>query len=66
MWGSSFNFVHDWFDTYARGNEQPGLVIVEEDGARASYTFGELVMRSEQVANHLSALGGCGQVTASW
>ncbi|NYI45010.1 acetyl-CoA synthetase [Nocardioides aromaticivorans] len=55
--GSSFNFVHDWFDTYARGNEQPGLVIVEEDGARASYTFGELVMRSEQVANHLSALG---------
>lgn len=55
--GPTFNFVHDWFDAFARGSDQPGLVIVEEDGARASYTFGELVTRSEQVANHLSALG---------
>ena len=55
--GPTFNFVHDWFDGYARGNDQPGLVIVEEDGTRASYTFGELVTRSEQVANYLSALG---------
>lgn len=55
--GPTFNFVHDWFDAFARGNDQPGLVIVEEDGARASYTFGELVTRSEQVAHHLAALG---------
>ncbi|WP_110207305.1 AMP-binding protein [Nocardioides daejeonensis] len=55
--GSTFNFVHDWFDAYARGNDRPGLVIVEEDGRRASYSFGELVTRSEQVAQHLSALG---------
>ena len=55
--GPTFNFVHDWFDAFARGNDQPGLVIVEEDGTRASYTFDELVTRSEQVANHLSALG---------
>lgn len=55
--GSSFNFVHDWFDSYARGEQRPGLVIVEEDGTRASYSFGELVSRSEQVAQHLSALG---------
>ncbi len=55
--GPTFNFVHDWFDAFARGSDQPGLVIVEEDGARASYTFGELVTRSEQVANHLAARG---------
>ncbi|MBM0127167.1 AMP-binding protein [Pimelobacter simplex] len=55
--GPTFNFVHDWFDTFARDNDQPGLVIVEEDGARASYSFGELVTRSEQVAAHLAAQG---------
>ena len=55
--GSSFNFVHDWFDGFARGNDRPGLVIVEEDGSRASYSFGELVARSEQVAAHLAAHG---------
>ncbi|PVG80691.1 AMP-dependent synthetase [Nocardioides gansuensis] len=55
--GPTFNFVHDWFDTFARGNHRPGLVIVEEDGRRASYTFGELVTRSEQVAAHLAAQG---------
>lgn len=55
--GSTFNFVHDWFDAFARGNDAPGLVIVEEDGTRASYSFGELVARSEQVANHLLGLG---------
>jgi acetyl-CoA synthetase len=55
--GTSFNFAHDWFDTYARGNGRPGLAIVQEDGSRASYTFGELVTRSEQVAAHLAAQG---------
>lgn len=55
--GPTFNFVHDWFDAFARGSDQPGLVIVEEDGARASYTFGELVTRSEQVARLLAAQG---------
>ncbi|WP_084255269.1 AMP-binding protein [Nocardioides sp. J54] len=55
--GPTFNFVHDWFDGFARGNDQPGLVIVEEDGSRASYSFDELVTRSEQVAHHLAAHG---------
>ncbi|AIY19122.1 AMP-binding protein [Pimelobacter simplex] len=55
--GPSFNFVHDWFDGYARDNDQPALVIVEEDGARSSYTFGEMVTRSEQVAAYLAAQG---------
>ena len=55
--GERFNFVHDWFDAYARGNDRPGLVIVEEDGSRASYTFDELVTRSDRVAAHLAAQG---------
>ena len=55
--GPTFNFVHDWFDGYARDSDRPALVIVEEDGARAAYTFGEMVTRSEQVAAHLAAQG---------
>jgi len=55
--GETFNFVHDWFDGFARGNDRPGLVIVEEDGHRTSYTFDELVARSEQVAEHLATQG---------
>ncbi|WP_436697725.1 AMP-binding protein [Nocardioides sp. BYT-33-1] len=55
--GPTFNFVHDWFDGYARGSDRPGLVIVEEDGSRAAYSFGELVTRSEQVAAYLAAQG---------
>ncbi|MDQ6523046.1 AMP-binding protein [Nocardioides sp. LHD-245] len=55
--GPTFNFVHDWFDGFARENDRPGLVIVEEDGSRAAYSFGELVTRSEQVAAHLAAQG---------
>ena len=51
--GESFNWAHDWFDTWARGNDAPGLVIVEEDGQRASYSFDELVRRSDQVATRL-------------
>ena len=51
--GESFNWAHDWFDTWARGNDRPGLVIVEEDGSRASYSFDELVRRSDQVATWL-------------
>jgi acetyl-CoA synthetase len=55
--GPTFNFVHDWFDTFARGNDRPALVIVEEDGGRGAYSFGEMVSRSEQVAGHLAAHG---------
>ncbi|HQR27879.1 MAG TPA: AMP-binding protein [Nocardioides sp.] len=55
--GPTFNFAHDWFDTWARGNEQPGLVIVEEDGTRAAYSFDELVRRSDQVARWLADRG---------
>jgi len=55
--GPTFNWAHDWFDVFARGNDRPGLVIVEEDGARASYTFDELAGISDQVAGWLAARG---------
>lgn len=55
--GPHFNFAHDWFDAFGRGNDRPGLVIVEEDGSRAAYSFAELVDRSDQVAAAMAAHG---------
>ena len=55
--GDTFNFAHDWFDTWARGNDRPALVLVEEDGSRSAYTFDEMVNRSDQVAAALIAQG---------
>jgi len=55
--GDSFNWAHDWFDAFARGNDRPGLVIVEEDGSRSAYTFDGLVRRSDQVAAWLAGQG---------
>jgi acetyl-CoA synthetase len=55
--GERFNWAHDWFDAFARGNDRPGLVIAEEDGASATYSFDDLVTASDQVAHWLSARG---------
>jgi acetyl-CoA synthetase len=55
--GSTFNWAHDWFDAFATGNDRPALVIVEEDGSRSSWTFDEMVRRSDQVANLLAEQG---------
>jgi acetyl-CoA synthetase len=55
--GQRLNFAHDWFDPLARGNDSPALVVVDEDGSRASYTFDELAHRSDQVAVALRAAG---------
>jgi acetyl-CoA synthetase len=55
--GPTFNWVHDWFDTWARGDSRPGLVIVEEDGTRTAYTFDDLVHRADQVATRLAHEG---------
>ena len=48
--GERFSWAVDWFDAFARGNDRPGLVIVEEDGSEQSLTFDELAHRSDQVA----------------
>ncbi|KQS66651.1 AMP-binding protein [Modestobacter sp. Leaf380] len=55
--GDRFNWAHDWFDTYARGNERVALWIVEEDGSEARFSFAEVVRRSDQVARWFSSVG---------
>jgi acetyl-CoA synthetase len=55
--GDRFNWAHDWFDSYARGNDGVALWIVEEDGSEARYSFGVMVPRSDQVARWFAAQG---------
>jgi acetyl-CoA synthetase len=52
-----FNWALDFFDGFARGNDAVGLLVVEADGSSRSLTFGELVTRSDQLANWLRAQG---------
>jgi acetyl-CoA synthetase len=47
----------DWFDAQARGNDDPALWIVEEDGAERKWSFAQLSERSNRVANWLRGLG---------
>lgn len=55
--GERFNWAVDWFDAIARGVDRPALVLVEEDGSRAAYSFDEMARRSDQVASWLAAQG---------
>jgi acetyl-CoA synthetase len=55
--GPRWNWALDWFDEFARGNDQPALVIVEEDGARTSVSFAEMALRSDRVAAWLRQQG---------
>jgi acetyl-CoA synthetase len=50
-----FNWALDYFDTLPA--ERLGLWLVHGDGSEDRRTFGELSTRSNQVANHLRALG---------
>lgn len=52
-----FNWALDYFDEMARGNNATALWIVEHGGASNRYSFEQLSQRSNQVANHLQALG---------
>jgi acetyl-CoA synthetase len=54
-----FNFALDWFDAVlaAQTPDQAALRIIEPGGTAASYTFGELSARSDQVAGWLRAEG---------
>ncbi|RAI66424.1 AMP-dependent synthetase [Pseudomonas fluorescens] len=54
---SEFNWALDYFDAMADGNQANALWIVEEDGSEQRYSFQQLASRSNQVANHLRALG---------
>jgi acetyl-CoA synthetase len=54
-----FNFAVDWFDGVlaAENPAGPALRLIEADGTSASYTFGELARRSNQVAAWLRGQG---------
>ncbi|WP_327326821.1 AMP-binding protein [Streptomyces sp. NBC_01210] len=52
-----FNWALDWFDEIATGNGRTALHIVEEDGSEVKVSFGEMSVRSDQVANWLRAQG---------
>ena len=52
-----FNWALDYFDSMARGNDKPALLIVEEDGSRQELSFRQLSERSSQVANYLRQIG---------
>ena len=55
--GERFNWVVDWFDAIARGNDRTALWIVEEDGSEQRLSFDQMVTRSDQVAAWLADLG---------
>ncbi len=52
---ATFNFARDWFDAVlaTEQRDQPGLVVIEEDGSATSSTFGELSERSHRLASWL-------------
>ena len=52
-----FNWVSDWFDVVADGNDERALVVVEEDGSSTAHTFAELRARSLGVSAWLAGLG---------
>ena len=54
---SPFNWVCDWFDEIADGNDARALVVVEEDGTSSAHTFAELRERSRAVSAWLKDLG---------
>ena len=54
---SPFNWVCDWFDEIADGNDARALVVVEEDGTSSAHTFAELRERSRAVSAWLTDLG---------
>jgi acetyl-CoA synthetase len=52
-----FNWALDHFDAMARGNDNPALWLVGEDGEEVKLSFAELAERSDRVANHWRRLG---------
>jgi acetyl-CoA synthetase len=55
--GERFNWAVDWFDTIARGNDRPALVLVAADGATTRRSFDEMARRSDQLAGWLAGRG---------
>src|SRR5438477_6178215 len=52
-----FNWALDYFHPMARGNERPGLWLVDKGGGETRLSFAELAERSDRIANWLRAFG---------
>ena len=52
-----FNWAVDHFDPLSRERDNPALIVRGEGGQRVVRTFGDLSLRSNQVARFLRALG---------
>ncbi|HEY8672223.1 MAG TPA: AMP-binding protein [Candidatus Dormibacteraeota bacterium] len=48
-----FNWALDWFDSFAKDNDRPGLWIVDDDGSETILSFAELASRSDALASWL-------------
>ncbi len=52
-----FNWAIDYFDTYAEGNDNTALWIVDDKGSQWKYSFAELSETSSRIANFFRRLG---------
>ncbi len=52
-----FNWVRDYFDGMAAGNEAPALRLIADDGADETLSFAQMARRSMQVAAFLAGEG---------
>jgi acetyl-CoA synthetase len=52
-----FNWVRDYFDVIAAGNDAPALRVIDDAGGDETLSFAQLSRRSSQVANFLVAQG---------
>jgi acetyl-CoA synthetase len=55
--GARFSWAVDWFDSIARDNDRPALVVVEEDGSSAESSFADLSQASDRLAIWLAKHG---------
>lgn len=52
-----FNWVRDYFEPFALGNEQAALRVVDDAGGDEAISYAQLLRRGNQVANFLSQQG---------
>ncbi len=52
-----FNWALDYFDVQAQDNDMAALWVVADDGSEQKVSYAAMAARSDQVANHLRALG---------
>jgi len=53
----TFNWALDYFDVYAKDNDQAALWVVDEDGSESKVSYREMAERSNRVANFMRGLG---------